>query len=173
MDLFTVMFKAEGIGDGISDFLDDTRFFASWAQSKTRPKGDYGTGGMLGSDESETGSSTWIGLNMPCPITEDGRLGIEWNKGSKYWRSVTYGEDTMAGSKIATRGTAWEVYYDKPLTEYLSFNARYTKMDYDYTGSNSFFGDDGAPLTMDEAQAAGMNPVEEAQDIRFAITYKF
>ncbi|MBD3840962.1 MAG: DUF3373 family protein, partial [Campylobacterales bacterium] len=123
LELFTAMFKAEGIGNGISDYLDDTRLFVSWAQSKTDPRAGKA---MLGSTESQTGSSTWVGLNVPCVLSKDGRIGVEWNKGSKYWRSVTYGEDTMAGSKIAARGTAWEVYYTKPLTKALTFNARYT-----------------------------------------------
>ncbi|MGB5868135.1 MAG: DUF3373 family protein, partial [Arcobacteraceae bacterium] len=165
MDLFTTMFKAEGLGDGISDFLDNTRVFASWAQSKTRPKGS-----MLGSTSSQTGHSTWIGINIPALVTDDGRFGIEWNKGSKNWRSVTYGEDTMAGSKIAARGTAWEIYYDQPLTKSLKFNARYTQIKYDYTGSNAFFGDDGVAYAINTPsatlQANGLygDPVMEASD---------
>ncbi|MDB2405694.1 DUF3373 domain-containing protein [Arcobacteraceae bacterium] len=178
MDLLTVMAKAEGIGDGISDFLDDTKLFASWAQSTTRPKSaDVTSGGMLGSSDKKTGSSIWVGANMPCPLTDDGRIGIEWNKGSKYWRSVTYAEDTMAGSKIAARGTAVEVYYDKPLTKSLKFNARYTKIDYDYTGSQAFFGDDGAPTDMSTINAGNAalygNPVKEASDLRVSISYRF
>jgi len=168
MDLITAMFKADGLGDGISDFLDDTQLFVSVAQSKTRPKGS-----MLGSTDSQTGNSTWIGLNMPCPLTEDGRIGIEWNKGSKYWRSVTYAEDTMAGSKIAARGTAWEIYYNKPLTKSLLFNARYTQIKYDYTGSQAFFGDDGKPMSMAEAITAGQDPVKEASDLRVSVSYRF
>ncbi len=74
------------------------------------------TDGMLGSVDSETGNSFWIGINAPCPISpDDSRIGIEWNKGSKYWRSMTYGEDTYAGSKIATRGTAWEIYRNQKI----------------------------------------------------------
>lgn len=168
IDMATVMVKAEGIGDGINDFLDSTVAFASWAQSKTRPKGS-----MLGSTDSKTGHSTWIGVDMPLVLTEDGRWGIEWNKGSKYWRSMTYAEDTMAGSKIAARGTAWEIYYNQPLTKALHFNARYTHIKYDYTGSNSFFGDDGTPMTMSEALAAGQDPVEKASDLRLSVSYRF
>lgn len=175
MDLFTAMFKADGIGEEISDFLDNTKFFASFAQSKTRPK-SFGAGEvarMLGSPNSETGHSWWVGANMPCPLTDDGRIGIEWNKGSRYWRSVTYGEDTMAGSKIAARGTAVEAYYIKPLTKSLTLNARYTKIDYDYTGSQAFFGDDGTPMDIDSAQAQGMKAVEQATDLRVSVSYKF
>lgn len=178
LELFTAMVKAEGLGDGINDFLDDTIVFASWAQSKTHPSAEFAAnGGMLGSGESKTGTSTWIGINMPDPLTDDGRIGIEWNKGSKYWRSVTYGEDTMAGSKIAARGTAWEIYYDKPINKALKFNARFTKIDYDYTGSQAFFGADGAPTdlsTIDASNAAMYgDPVKEATDVRVSISYIF
>ncbi|MGB3750482.1 MAG: DUF3373 family protein [Arcobacteraceae bacterium] len=170
LELLTAMFKAEGLGDEISDYLDDTIFFASWAQSKTDPKNNMN---MLGSNESQTGNSYWVGLNLPCLFSDDGRIGIEWNKGSKYWRSMTYGEDTMAGSKIAARGTAWEVYYDKPLTESLKLNLRYTHIKYDYTGSNAFFGADGRPMTMAEAQEVGQDPVEKATDLRLSVSYRF
>ena len=129
---------------------------------------------MLGSQDSETGTSVWLGVNAPCPILPDSaKIGLEWNKGSKYWRSMTYGEDTYAGSKIATRGQAWEVYRTQKLTDALSFGLSYVYMKYDYTGSNSFFGADGTPMTMTEAQNAGQNPVESAQDVRAYMRYKF
>ena len=170
LDLGTVMFKAEGIGDGINDFLDDTIFFASYAWSKTHPKNGHV---MLGSPDSQTGHSYWIGLQMPGVIFDDARWGVEYNHGSKWWRSVTYGEDTMVGSKVAARGDAKEIYWIKPLTKSLSMSLRYTRIDYDYTGSNSFFGAEGAPMTMAEAKAAGMNPVEKAEDVRVLVRYKY
>jgi len=170
LDLATVMFKADGVGDGINDFLDDTIFFASYSWSKTHPKDGHV---MLGSPDSETGHSYWVGLQMPCLITDDGRWGVEYNKGSKYWRSVTYGEDTMIGSKVAARGDAKEIYWIKPLTKSLSMSLRYTRIDYDYTGSNAFFGAEGTPMTMAQAQAAGMNPVEKAEDFRVLFRYKY
>jgi len=164
LDLATVMVKADGIGDGINDFLDDTIVFASYSQSKTHPSAGKA---MLGSTSSQTGKSFWAGVQMPCPITDDGRLGFEYNKGSKYWRSVTYGEDTMIGSKIAARGTAKEVYWIKPLTKSLSMSARYTQIDYDYAGSNAFFGLDGTP------HAIGNNDVKKAKDFRVLVRYKY
>ena len=170
LDLATVMFKAEGIGDGINDFLDDTIFFASYAWSKTHPKNGYN---MLGSTDSETGNSYWVGLQMPCLITDDGRWGVEYNHGSKYWRSVTYGEDTMVGSKVAARGDAKEIYWIKPLTKTLSMSLRYTRIDYDYTGSNAFFGAEGTPISIANAKAMGMNPVEKAEDFRVLFRYKY
>jgi hypothetical protein len=170
IDFATVLFKTEGIGNGISNYLDNSIAFASFAASKTKPNDK----GMLGSTDSETGTSVWLGVNAPCPILPDSaKIGLEWNKGSKYWRSMTYGEDTYAGSKIATRGQAWEVYRTQKLTDALSFGLSYVYMKYDYTGSNSFFGADGTPMTMTEAQNAGQNPVESAQDVRAYMRYKF
>ena len=165
MQLATVMFKAEGIGDGISDFLDDTIFFASYSHSKTDPK----TGmKMLGSTDSKSGHSYWVGLQMPALITDDARWGIEYNHGSKYWRSMTYAEDTVIGSKIAARGDAKEVYYYQPITKSLSMNLRYTQIDYDYTGSNGFFGEYGAPNAIN-----GANSAKKATDFRVSFRYKF
>jgi hypothetical protein len=170
IEFATILFKTEGIGNSISDYLDNSIAFASFAASKTNPNEK----GMLGSLESETGTSVWLGVNAPCPILPDSaKIGFEWNKGSKYWRSMTYGEDTYAGSKIATRGQAWEVYRTQKLTNALSFGLSYVLMQYDYTGSNSFFGADGTPMTMAEAQSAGQNPVKEAQDVRAYMRYKF
>ncbi len=170
IDYATILFKTEGIGNGISKYLDNTTAFASFAMSKTNPN----SLGMLGSTESETGTSIWLGVNAPCPITPDSsKIGVEWNKGSKYWRSMTYGEDTFAGSKIATRGQAWEIYRNQNITKALSFGVSYVLMKYDYTGSNGFFGTDGTPMTIAEAQQYGQNPVEEARDIRAYMRYKF
>lgn len=168
IELATIMFKAYGIGNGISEFLDDTTFFASYAMSKTDPDSREM---MLGSTNTERGHSYLLGLNMPCPITEDARIGVEWNKGSKYWRSITYGEDTMVGSKIAARGTAWELYRHQKLTDALSFTLRYTRIDYDYTGSNGFFGDFGTPMSMGDPRAA--SAVEEAENFTANIRYRF
>ncbi|WNO10063.1 DUF3373 family protein [Teredinibacter sp. KSP-S5-2] len=173
---FTISLEVNGIGEFISDFLDDTRVFISYSMSKTDP--DDGMA-MLGSTESETGNSYWIGVNVPGPFEGDS-FGIEFNHGSKYWRSFTYGEDTMIGSKIAARGDAFEVYYNYPIIdEALTFQLRYTKIDYDYTGSNGFFGSaTGTPMTIEQAyamsQMLGMPvPVESASDIRATLRYKF
>ncbi|MBD3839374.1 MAG: DUF3373 family protein, partial [Epsilonproteobacteria bacterium] len=158
--------------DGLDDdneFLFNTKVFASYAMSKTRP--DAGQQ-MLGSTASETGTSYWLGTQFPVEAF-GGKLGLEYNHGSKYWRSFTYGEDTMAGSKLATRGDAYEAHYTQPITEALSAQLRYTKMNYDYTGSNGFFGAEGTPMTMAQAQGFGMNPVESAEDIRAYIRYRY
>ncbi len=129
--------------------------------------------GMLGSNDDKTGTSYWIGAQWPCLLTEDAVVGVEYNHGSKYWRPFTYGEDTLVGSKLATRGDAFEVYWTKHLTDAFSIQARYTNIQYDYTGSQGFFGQGGTPMSMKDAQAFGLDPIEKAQDIRIYARYRF
>jgi len=176
----TANFTVSGIGNEISDYLDDTFFFVSAATSITNPKD--GAGGMLGSAEAKTGYSVWTGLQMPSVMSEDGRWGVEYNKGSAYWRSITYAEDTNIGSKIAARGDAYEVYFTEPLVDdILTLQVRYTYIDYKYTGSNGFFGSaTGTPRTIDSLSSGNpMNPsdasnnVDTAQDIRFYLRYRY
>jgi len=160
-------FIADGIGDGITDMLDDTIFFASVAYSKTHP-GDR----MLGSNKSQTGQSVYVGLNWPCLLLDEARVGIEYNHGSKYWRSFTYGEDTLAGSKLAVRGDAYEIWFNKDLIgKKLTAQVRYTYMDYKYTGSNGFFGDAGMPVAISALNTP--EAIDVAQDIRVYVRYRY
>ena len=186
-----ISIMADGVGEGISDFLDETILFASFAWSQTNPDtdtgltynlsnhptypdGTYPYAGMLGSTEKESGTSIWVGAQIPAMITEDGRFGIEYNQGSKYWRPFTYGEDTMIGSKLAARGTAYEAYYTQPLATGLSMQVRATYIDYDYTGSQGFFAQGGTPVKVEDAAAAGFgDAVDKATDIRAYIRYRF
>ena len=171
----TANVKINGIGDGWSDFLDDTVFFVSGAWSITDPKKDGQ--GMLGSTDSKTGSSYWVGLQTPTGFSEQGRFGLEYNHGDKYWRSITYAEDTDIGSKVAARGNAYEAYYtDYLIEDVFSFQIRYTYIDYDYTGSNGFFGSaTGTPLKIDDLKNSpyGSMYVDTAQDIRFYLRYRY
>ena len=158
----------DGIGDGINDFLDDTIFFASFAMSITDPDTALPAtmgGGMLGSDDDEDGYSFYTGINMPF-FLEGSRCGLEYNYGSKYWRSFTYGEDTLIGSKLAARGNAYEAYWTQEiLNKNFTAQIRYTYIDYEHSGSDGFFGASGdpdAPLS-----------VENSQDLRIYLRYRY
>ncbi len=180
-----ISFQVNGIGNGISDFLDDSIFFISYAMSKTDPNNvtvntlngsaymasmyHFGGEGMLGSNKSETGHSVYTGIQVPG-VMEGQRLGLEYNKGSKYWRSFTYGEDTLVGSKLAARGDAYEVYYIVPLVKKnLTAQLSYVYIDYDYAGSDLFFGQTGNPSGM-----MGMMPyVDKASEVRASLRYRY
>jgi hypothetical protein len=155
-----IIFKADGVGEEISDFLDDTKAFVSLAYTQTRPNSN----GMLGSTDSKMGYSIWVGADMPA--NEDGdRFGFNIVKGSKYYRAMTYGEDTLAGSIAAVRGTALDAYYNKTIIEHLTASLRATFLNYDNAGSEAFFGAAGNPNQS--------NYVEKATDIRAYIRYQF
>ena len=171
-----VIFKADGIGDGISDFLDDTKAFVSFALSKTHAKNI--TVGMIDTDndgtpdtpynlKSHTGHSWWIGADMPG-IGEGDRFGVSYVKGSKYWRNFTYGEDTLVGSIASVRGKAFDIYYNREIIPHLTAGLRYTYIKYDYPGSDGFFG-----MMMEPDFAKGFSYVDKAKDIRASIRYQF
>ena len=158
--------KTNGIGNGINDFLDMTTAWIDFAQSKTIPNKN----GELGNTNSKLGWSIWVGADMPGIFDQDSdRMGISYIHGSKYWRSMTYGEDTLIGSIAATRGDAVDVYYHHYLEDNLFVSLRGTLVKYDYTGSNAFFGDDGTPRKVEDVPSA----VKNAMNIRASITYKF
>jgi hypothetical protein len=157
------LFKATGIGDGISDFLDDTNAFISFAMTQTDPNKN----GMLGTTDSKIGTSIWVGADMPAG--DDSRFGFNYVHGTKYFRPMTYGEDTLIGSIAATRGNAYEVYYNKTIIPNLTCQVRATYIKYDYTGSNAFFGEFGAPVDVDNDP----NAIKSAKDIRVYIKYNF
>jgi hypothetical protein len=156
-----IIFKADGIGDEISDFLDDTKAFISFAYTQTIPDDNKQ---MLGSTDNKIGCSVWVGADMP--VGEDGdRMGINVVHGSKYYRAMTYGEDTLAGSIAAVRGTAVDAYYNTTLTEHLTASLRATYFNYDNSGSEAFFGMGGNPDQNDY--------VEKATDVRAYIRYNY
>ena len=171
--------------DGLTDdgYMSDVKLFGSFAWSNTNPdegaqmlgvtapnyayglpnQPEYMTMGAE-AGESQSGTSYWFGAYLP--ITDGsgenfGTIGLEYNHGSEYWRPFTYAEDTMIGSKIAARGDAFEANYTYQINDALSFQARYVAIDYEYTGSNSFFGSDGTPIAIDDIQsgAAGFDQV--------------
>jgi len=175
--------QVNGIGDEINDYLDDSVFFISYAMMKTDPNNvdaisgfgamNSAMNGMLGSTERETGYSYYVGLQVPG-FMDDDRIGLEYNHGSKYWRSFTYGEDTLAGSKLATRGDAYEVYYNLPLiARNLTAQIRYTYMDYDYAGSDMFFGMTGNPDGLASAMGYDTQTVESASNLRLYLRYRY
>jgi len=159
--LTALSLQVDGVGDEINDFLDDTILFASIAQTVYQP--DSGKQ-LLGSDSDETGKSIWFGATIPDMITDGGRLGIEYNKGSKYWTPMTWAEDSAVGSKLAVRGEAIEAYWNFNLfgEKNLPSQIRYTHIQHDYTPNIRCTG-------WVKPQSVDI----EADDIRLSVSYKY
>jgi hypothetical protein len=132
--LTALSLQVDGVSDE-SDFLSETVAFASIARSEYDPNSGYS---LLGSTDKKSGNSIWLGATFPDNFSEDGRLGVEYNQGSKYWTPMTWAEDTVAGSKIAVRGKATEVYWNTKIggSDNLTAQVRYTRMQHDYSINN-------------------------------------
>ncbi|MEA3369725.1 MAG: DUF3373 family protein, partial [Campylobacterota bacterium] len=118
----------------------------------------------LGSTDSESGSSIWVGAIIPDGITDSGKFGFEYNHGSEYWTPMTWAEDTAMGSKIAVRGDAYEAYWNFNLfgMKHLPSQVRYTYAQHDYTPNINCAGW-VAPQEVDIT----------AQDLRVAVSYRY
>jgi hypothetical protein len=141
-------YQLDGLNEDI-DFLNDSTVFASVAMTSTDPDSGYR---MLGSTDNKTGYSFWAGVLFPDMMSDGGRIGLEYNYGSKYWTPMTWAEDSIIGSKIATRGNAYEGYWNLPIVgKNLSAQLRYTYIDHHYRSSISFL-DDPEYKNLDNSQ---------------------
>ncbi|MBW1649978.1 MAG: DUF3373 family protein [Deltaproteobacteria bacterium] len=164
----------------------DIDFFAGASWSHTSPSNiskipfyEMLGMGLLSSNgnlEDQNGYSFYIGTRLSMPY--DGKLGLEYNWGSKYWLSMTTAEDSLVASKLATRGHAYEIYYIQPIFNQ-NFFAKLGLMyyDYQYTGSGSPL---GAPVKIDgmtsleKLYSTGLSPViDNALNLYFSLTFRF
>jgi len=140
--------------------IKDVGFFVDLALSHARPSGlsmnpmmqFLGTDALLnsnGEQNDRSGYSVWAGVKTELPW--EGTIGFEYNWGSQYWLGFTGGEDNVAGSKLATRGSVYEIFYNQPMIEKkltLSLGAQY--YDYAYSGSGNPMGE---PVKISELTA--------------------
>lgn len=152
----------------------DFSWFASYSFSKTDPtnRSNNPMFQFMGQDEmfDGTGSSIWMGVMTPEIPYLKGKLGVEYNHGSKYWQPFMMTYDSQ---KLATRGDVYEVYYHQPVVGnkfYLTFG--YLHYDYQYTNSGSFL---GQPVKIEEATAFNtmMPVVDKVDQFYLKMTYKF
>ncbi|MBF0235373.1 MAG: DUF3373 family protein [Desulfamplus sp.] len=130
--------------------------------------------GLLGSNgqfEKQDGYSIYIGALFPMPL--DAKLGLEYNWGSQYWFNFTGAEDSLVGSKLATRGSVFEGYYIQPVfgqNFFVRVGARY--YDYEYTGSGNPLGE---PVKISDANSLnGLFPIaDKVWDTYLSATMRF
>ena len=119
---------------------------------------------MQGSTDNKNGTSIWLGIQMPG-IGNNDTFGFNYVHGSKYFRPMTYGEDTLIGSIAAVRGNAYDFYYNKQIIPHLTAGLRTTYIKYNHSGSEGFMGESSNP---DQTTY-----VSKAYDIKAYIRYKF
>ena len=130
--------------------------------------------GLLSSNgnlESHDGYMVYAGAVFPMPL--DARLGLEYNYGSKYWFNFTGAEDSLVGSKLATRGQVYEAYYIQPIVGpkfFVQLGGQY--YDYEYSGSGNPLGE---PVKIDELTSldALFPVVDEVWNVYLSATVRF
>lgn len=130
--------------------------------------------GLLSSNgqlEDESGYSVYTGVIVP--VYEGSKIGFEYNYGSKYWLNFTGAEDSLIGSKLATRGHVFETYFHQPVygdNFFATIGFRYYL--YDYTGSGNPL---GAPVKISDVNALdALNPVPDTVwDVYVSGTMRF
>jgi hypothetical protein len=156
-------------------------WFASYNLSQTHPDGRSNNpmfqfmdqDKLLGSDSSKHGNMVWVGVTTPALPVTGGKLGFEYNQGSKNWINFTAGEDDIVGSKLAVRGKVYEVYYHQPIVDNKLFaTIGYQYFDYEYTGSGNPM---GAPTKIDDVNGlhAMMPVVDKVEKFYGSFTYSF
>jgi hypothetical protein len=168
-DIYGAMFEVQGV--------NKFDFFVHYSHSIAKPNGNTvdlssmggsATSGLLTStagDKSEkTANAIWTGVRYNM---SDIAIGAEYNKGSKNWFSATYAPNYPL-NKLATRGTATEVYLSKKVNKYANIRVGYVDIKYDYTGSGVHL---GAPMKI--TNALGTNAEKETKNlyIHFSVLF--
>ncbi len=165
------------------DKIGPVNFFVVGGWSQTQPDSDGLLNDYVGmqmrttgaNTDNENGYSVYVGARYD--IDSIGlKLGAEFNWGSENWVSMTPGHDDIYQSKLATRGSVFEIYgiYDLPTGEAISKYAKtfirfgYQHYEYDYAGSGTW---GMKPYDLNSAtdraylQALGQDPVTTADQI--------
>jgi hypothetical protein len=160
------------------DKVNNLNYFLAGGWSHTDPNGngmfnDYfamAMGQAGANTNSEDGYSVYAGIRYD--MDDLGlKIGAEYNYGSQYWIAFTPGHDDLYMSKLATRGSVYEIFmlYDLPTGETISKYAKtFIRLgmqyyDYNYAGGSDY---NMKPYDLDDEKTAlqmlGLNPVESA-----------
>ena len=164
----------ERVGKDIDVFMAISWSHTDPSQISQNPFYEIMGQGLLSSNgklEAHDGYSIYAGVLFPMPL--DAKLGLEYNWGSEYWFNFTGAEDSIAGSKLAARGSVVETYYIQPIISdnfFLKLGMKY--YDYEYTGSGNPL---GAPEKISELNSlnAIFPVIDKVWDLSASITMRF
>ncbi len=160
--------------EGIDWFINGAWSHTNPSQVSKNPFYEIMGMGLLSSNgklKERDGYSIYAGTLLPMPFK--GRLGLEYNWGSKYWFNFTGAEDSLIGSKLAARGQVYEAYYIQPIYNH-NFFAKIGSQyyNYEYTGSGNPLGE---PVKINEMTALdALNPVaDKVWNYYASVTFRF
>ncbi|MHB1015436.1 MAG: DUF3373 family protein, partial [Desulfurivibrionaceae bacterium] len=149
MSLYGIHAQANNVADTGFDI------FLSSGLNKTDPNGNAPNGiGLLDSDGTtkHSGWAVYTGLryNIPYKPMNNPKIGFEYNYGSQYWASFTWGPSELY-NKLATRGNVYDFYYIQPFNDNLFGRLGYTHINYNYGMMSPVFGEPGSSnATLDD-----------------------
>ena len=179
MMLYTAMLEFTNV---VNSGLD---IFAHYAISQAKPNGvtsNYNgmnvgflqtnmTGGDKVSTDQLNGSAYWLGGRYTLPVASmnNPRIGLEYNHGDENWFSFTQGSNDLT-NKLATRGSAVEVYYIQPINRYAHIRLGAQMIDYDYTGSGYQI---GSPMKVSDIGAMAPTQLDKLNNyyLLFNVAY--
>ncbi len=82
----------------------------------------------------KNGYAFWLGGRYTLENLHQSKIGFEYNRGTKYWVTATQGSYDVY-NKLATRGSAYELYGIYPINRYSFIKLGAVYIDYDYTDS--------------------------------------
>ncbi len=127
--------------------------------------------GLSVDDSNKDGYGVYVGVQVPAPL---GKVGLEYNYGSKYWSPFTQAQDDVLGSKLATRGHVGEAYYIFDVNPNMFIKVGGMYYDYQYSGSGSPVGAPQKVSSVLDGTAYSMLPVvDKAWDGYASLTVKF
>lgn len=140
------------LGFSYQDRIFNVDGFVSMGYNKFHPNGmvsQYGFGALGNDDpfyypggdatnEKHQGWSIFAGFRVPIEKI-NGKLGFEFNHGSRYWFSFTQAADDI-NNKLSTRGNVYEPYYIQEINKNFFIRVGYQYYDYEYSLSGWHLG---------------------------------
>ncbi len=149
-------------------------FFASYSVMKSHPDAVTTPFGGLFCDpfetpEEQTGKMAYAGARYTF-ADEKTKVGLEYNKGSKYWFNFSHGADDVFAPKTATRGEVWELYLTHRVAKRFVIKLDYMHYDYEYSGSGWHL---GAPKSLTDTPMLGFPTFSAANKISLSTSVRF
>ena len=149
-------------------------FFASYSVMKSKPEMVTTPFGGLFCDpfetpEEQTGKMAYVGARYSFD-NQKTKMGLEYNKGNKYWFNFSHGADDLVAPKTGTRGEVWEAYVTHRVNKRFVLKLDYMHYAYDYSGSGWHL---GAPKDLDTTPILGYQTFSKVDQITLSTSVRF
>ncbi|MEJ5165447.1 MAG: DUF3373 family protein [Thermoanaerobaculia bacterium] len=149
-------------------------YFLSYGYLKSHPNKTTTPFGGLFSDPFEepkerSGYAIYGGLRYS--LKEDKTMvGLEYNRGSKYWFNFALGADDVVAPKLSARGDVFEFYLLHKFYKNVLLKLDWMRYDYKYSGSGWHI---GAPKQLDETPILPFPTYDKFDIISLSLVTKF